>query len=179
MRDIYEINKSMHGKFVLFGESLKVKGFDLFFRKMTNAQNIEVKFGVINRDLTEFNYFSLGARVVITIEISKDSFKFSNTGRLILMGYLDFFRHYFTHLQRLDDSHSIIVVLYARVRYNRYINRNRLFASSLKKGICSSEMNSFQNDKNSSVFRDFFHKVFVPKGILKDQCIELIKKELF
>lgn len=86
MRDILEINKSLDQKFITIGENVKVKGFDLSIRNMKNKVGREVNFGVIKAGETNLNYFSVGARVVVTVEISQNSFEFSNTGKLTLMG---------------------------------------------------------------------------------------------
>lgn len=179
MRDILEINKSLCEKLIMIGENISVKGFDLGIKSMTNKQGALVNFGIIKAGVTKINYFSLGARVVILVEISKNSFEFSNTGKLTLMAYLDFFKHYFGTLERMNNGHSIVVALFARVHYHNYINRNVFFCESLKKEICSSDMNTFIHGKNSAIFRDFFHKIYVPKRMLRDQCVALIKKEIF
>ena len=86
MRDILEIDKSLVSKFVMIGENIKVKGFDLNIHSMKNKEGENVSFGVIKDAETKLNYFSVGARVVVTVEISKNSFEFSNTGKLTLMG---------------------------------------------------------------------------------------------
>lgn len=40
-------------------------------------------------------------------------------------------------------------------------------------------MNTYLHNKDSTMFRDFYHKIYVPKRMLKEQCVELIKKEMF
>lgn len=88
--------------------------------------------------------------------------------------YLDFFRQYFGSLEKTNNGHCITVVLYSRVFYQHMQHRNRLFLNSMRRDLCSSDVNAYQHDKNSVVFRDFFHKIHMPKKLLKEQSVDLI-----
>jgi hypothetical protein len=86
MRDIYDINHSLHDKFLMIGEHMRIEGFDISIREMRNKREALLNWGIVKKGVTKINYFSTSARVIITVEISKKTFQFSNRGKLVLIG---------------------------------------------------------------------------------------------
>lgn len=65
---------------------MRIEGFDISIRAMRGKNQVPLNWGIVKKGITQINYFSTSARAIITVEISKKTFQFSNRGKLVLIG---------------------------------------------------------------------------------------------
>ena len=85
LRDINEINHGLEGVFIMIGDKMVVNGFDVEVMGLRDGLSQEVPFGIVKVGRTKINFFSLSSKVVLTVQICRESFLYTSDGQLVLM----------------------------------------------------------------------------------------------
>lgn len=177
LRDIKEAQCGMDGQLITANQPLKVAGLDLKIQAI-KKDGKNVKAAIVNSTSTKIVFCSLSSSVHLLIEISKETFSFSNRRNIKLEEYFTFLKSYFEAQDSASSAHELTVYFYSKVFFPSITDINQLYLKYLQENQDPGELASYQVDHRGRIYKDFYQKL-VPRKLNSEKMIEVIRTNLF
>ena len=177
LRDIKEAQNALDGQLITANQPIKVTGLDLKIQAI-KKDGKDVKAAIINSTSTKIVFCSLSSSVSLLIEISKETFSFSNRRNIKLEEYFTFLKSYFEAQDAASSAHELTVYFYSKVFFPTVLDINQLYIDYLCQNQDPGELAGYQVDHRGRIYKDFYQKI-VPRKLNSEKLVEVIRTNLF